>query len=191
MSSALGILAILAGFRLLGAQASPVGLWTTISDADGKPTAVIEIRESAGELTGIVRELLVPADHADSVCEKCSGERHGRRIVGMEILRHMRRSGNVWSGGEILDPENGRTYRATMRLAEGGRRLIIRGYVGFSVFGRSQTWVRREERSGSNDHEPLMSPASRSQPRVDAIVSRAPRKPMPSSRTAFELSANQ
>jgi uncharacterized protein (DUF2147 family) len=127
------------------AQATPVGRWNTISDTDGRPTAVVEIRESGGELVGVVKALLVAADPQDSVCGKCSGDRRGRPIVGMEILRHMRRDGDAWTGGEILDPENGRTYRAQMHLEDGGRKLVVRGYVGFSLFGRSQTWVRQVE----------------------------------------------
>jgi uncharacterized protein (DUF2147 family) len=126
------------------AQASPIGLWNTISDVDGKPTAVVEIGRDGSELSGVVRALLVAADARDSICDKCPGERKGQRIVGMEILRHMRPDGHEWSGGEVLDPENGKTYRARMRLEDGGRKLIVRGYIGFSIFGRSQTWIRAE-----------------------------------------------
>jgi uncharacterized protein (DUF2147 family) len=139
------IYTIVFGGHLLLAQSTPVGLWNTISDTDGRPTAIVEIREDSGEYVGIVRGLLVPAEPEDSVCGKCSGDRKGQRIVGMEIMRHMRRAGDdEWSGGEILDPENGKTYRAKMRLADGGQKLIVRGYIGFSLFGRSQTWVRRQ-----------------------------------------------
>ena len=125
------------------AQATPVGLWNTISDRDGKPTAVVEIRLLNNELSGVVRELLVVADPEDSVCGKCSGDRKGQRIVGMEILRHMRPDGDHWSDGEILDPENGKTYRATAKLIDGGQKLVVRGYIGLPIFGRSQVWVRR------------------------------------------------
>lgn len=126
------------------AQATPEGFWTTVSDHDGKPEAVVEIREVHGEYTGTVRALLVPADRDDSICGKCGGDRHNQPIVGMEILRHMRRDPDgTFSGGEILDPENGKTYRASMRLTEGGQRLVVRGYVGFAIFGRSETWIRR------------------------------------------------
>jgi uncharacterized protein (DUF2147 family) len=126
------------------AQASPAGLWKTISDVDGKPTAVVEIRQADGEFVGVVKALLVTADPQDSICAKCSGERRGQPIIGMEILRHMRQAGDEWSGGEILDPENGKTYRARMRLEDGGQKLVVRGYIGFSLFGRSQTWMRAE-----------------------------------------------
>ena len=127
------------------AQDSPAGLWSTISDRDGKPTGVVEIREVNGELVGVVRGILVDAGPEDSVCDKCTDDRKGQPIIGMEILRHMRQHGDEWNGGEILDPENGKTYRATMKLAEDGKKLIVRGYLGIPMFGRSQTWVRREE----------------------------------------------
>jgi uncharacterized protein (DUF2147 family) len=129
--------------RAVAAQSTPVGFWNTISDADGRSTAIVEIREEHGEYVGVVRGLLVPADPEDSVCGKCSDARKGQRVVGMEILRHVRREGNEWGGGEILDPENGKTYRARLKLEDGGKKLIVRGYIGFSVFGRSQIWMRR------------------------------------------------
>jgi uncharacterized protein (DUF2147 family) len=124
---------------------SPAGLWSTISDRDGKPTGLVEIREVNGELIGIVRGILVDAGPEDSVCDKCTDDRKGQPIIGMEILRHMRRHGDEWGGGEILDPENGQTYRATMKLDDGGKKLIVRGYIGIPMFGRSQTWVRKQE----------------------------------------------
>lgn len=127
------------------AQGSPAGLWNTISDVDGRPTAVVELREVNGEYVGTVRALLVPADHDDSICTRCTGERKNRPVVGMEILRHMRPDGDEWSGGEILDPENGKTYRARMKLVDGGRKLVLRGYIGVPLFGRSQTWIRRTD----------------------------------------------
>jgi uncharacterized protein (DUF2147 family) len=126
------------------AQSSAVGLWNTISDRDGKPTAVVEIRQTGGELSGIVRALLVAAGPEDSICGKCTDERKGQRIVGMEILRHMHADGDgQWSGGEILDPENGKSYRATLKLVDGGQTLVLRGYIGLPLFGRSQRWLRR------------------------------------------------
>jgi uncharacterized protein (DUF2147 family) len=128
-----------------GAQTTPVGFWNTISDVDGRPTAVVEIQEINGEYVGTVRALLVPADPADSVCGKCKGAQKGQRIVGMEIIHHMRSDGDEWSGGEVLDPETGKTYRARMKLTDGGQKLVLRGYIGLPLFGRSQTWVRRSQ----------------------------------------------
>lgn len=142
-SLALTILASSLGVVARPQAPTPLGLWNTISDADGKPTAVVEIRQGTDGLTGVVRALLVAADPSDSICGKCPGDRHGQRIVGMEILRHMHPDGDEWSGGEILDPENGKTYRARMKLSDGGQKLVLRGYIGLPLFGRSQTWIRR------------------------------------------------
>jgi uncharacterized protein (DUF2147 family) len=124
---------------------SPTGLWSTISDRDGKPMGVVEIREVNGELVGVVRRILIDAGPEDSVCDKCSDDRHGQPILGMEIIRHMKWTGDEWSGGEILDPEDGKTYRATLKLSDDGQKLIVRGYIGLPMFGRSQTWVRHQE----------------------------------------------
>lgn len=128
---------------MAAAQSSPVGFWNTIDDQDGRPTAIVEIREVNGQLVGTVRGLLVPATHEDSVCTKCTDERKDQPVVGMEIMRHMRPDGDEWSGGDILDPENGKVYRAKMKLTDDGKKLVLRGYIGIPMFGRSQTWIRR------------------------------------------------
>lgn len=141
------VLAVVVGLTLTAqpeaARKSPVGWWTTISDDDGKPEGIVEIRQVRGEYVGIVRAILAPATHADSICGRCPGDRRGKPVVGMEILRHMKRDGDEYGDGEILDPETGKTYRAKMKLADDGRKLVVRGYIGFSLFGRSQTWIRR------------------------------------------------
>jgi uncharacterized protein (DUF2147 family) len=134
---------LLAASAPAAAQSTPAGLWNTISDDDGRPTAVVELREVGGAYVGTVRALLVPADHDDSLCTKCSGDRKDQRIVGMQILWNMRPDDDGWSGGEILDPENGKIYHARMKLADGGRKLVVRGYIGLPLFGRSETWIRR------------------------------------------------
>ncbi|HET9684150.1 MAG TPA: DUF2147 domain-containing protein [Gemmatimonadaceae bacterium] len=166
------LLALLALGHSTGAvpvQPSPVGFWTTVSDDDGRPTAVVEISERDGELFGVVRALLVPATHDDSLCGRCSGARRNQQIVGLEILSHMRPHGSEWSGGEVLDPESGRSYRATMHLADDGRRLVVRGYIGRPLFGRSQSWYRRAapatDRAARRPlREPGLPAASASQP---------------------------
>ncbi len=137
-----GVIVSLITATIAGAQSTPVGRWNTISDSDGKPAAVVQIREFHGQLTGSIQALLRPGDDTMAVCDACRDDRKGQRIVGMEILRGMHPDGDSWSGGEILDPESGKTYRCSMRLEDGGKKLVVRGYVGFSLFGRSQTWVR-------------------------------------------------
>ena len=124
------------------AQTTPAGFWKTISDVDGSPRALVEIREVDGQLVGVVKALLADGESPDKVCEKCPGERKGQKIVGMEILRGLHADGDAWGGGEILDPNVGKTYRANMHLEDSGKKLVVRGYIGFSLLGRSQTWIR-------------------------------------------------
>lgn len=122
-----------------------VGEWTTISDDDGKPMGIVQIQLDSATQTyvGFVRGILADAGPADSVCGRCGGALENQRIVGMEILRGMRRDGDEYTGGEILDPETGKTYRARLRLIDGGAKLEVRGYIGVPLFGRSQVWIRR------------------------------------------------
>jgi uncharacterized protein (DUF2147 family) len=141
---ALGLAALAAPLAAQTAAPSPVGFWNTISDEDGKPRALVEIREVDGRFVGVIKALLAPGEDPEKVCEKCPGERKGRKIVGMEILRGLKAEGSEWGRGEILDPKNGKTYRASMKLEDGGKRLVVRGFVGFSLLGRSQTWIRTD-----------------------------------------------
>lgn len=125
--------------------ASPVGLWKTIDDHTGKPTALIRIVDAGGELSGRVERLFRAAgEPADPVCDKCEGARRGQPILGMTILSGMTPEGAEFAGGQILDPANGKTYRSKMRLVDGGKKLDVRGYIGLPAFGRTQTWIRDE-----------------------------------------------
>jgi uncharacterized protein (DUF2147 family) len=120
---------------------SPVGLWQTISDVDGKPKAYVRIREQQGELSGTIEEIIDPAKR-DKRCEKCDGPRHDQPVLGMTILTGLRREGDHYDGGKILDPDNGNVYTCKVTVSADGQHLVLRGYIGFSLFGRSQTWNR-------------------------------------------------
>lgn len=127
------------------AQTTPAGRWRAVDDATGRPSAIVELREVDGQYVGVIKALLDPADDSTAVCDVCPDTRKGQRILGMEILRGMRPDGAGWSGGSILDPETGKTYHAKMHLEDGGTRLILRGYIGVPMFGRSQTWRREPD----------------------------------------------
>lgn len=125
---------------------SPVGVWKTIDDSSGKTQALVKIIDVNGELRGSVARLYQePDEDQNPHCEKCSGERKNAPILGMTILYglHKDEDGN-WSGGEILDPNNGDTYRSKLSISPDGKTLTMRGYIGLSLFGRSQTWLRVE-----------------------------------------------
>jgi uncharacterized protein (DUF2147 family) len=119
---------------------SPVGLWRTIDDDTRQAKALIRIVEQGGALVGRIEKILT--DKPDAVCEKCTDERKGKPVQGMTILTGLKRDGDEWTGGEILDPNNGKVYKAKARLADAGRKLDVRGFVGIALVGRTQTWVR-------------------------------------------------
>jgi uncharacterized protein (DUF2147 family) len=127
------------------AQMSPVGLWKTIDDDTQKPKSLVRIVDGGGTLSGRIEKLLDPADDAKEVCDKCTDERKGQPIVGLTILRNLRQDADdktIWDGGDVLDPGNGKTYRARLKPMNNGKELQLRGYIG--PFYRSQTWIRVE-----------------------------------------------
>ena len=138
----------IAGFALLAvagvalAQNSPVGKWHTIDDKTKEAKAEITVTETAGVLTGKITKRLTKDAKADDKCEKCSDARKDQPIMGLEIIRGAKKEAGeeIWVGGKILDPENGREYSLKLTPEDGGKKLAVRGSIG--PFGRTQTWVR-------------------------------------------------
>lgn len=124
---------------------SPVGTWQTIDDSTGQPKALVQIsQDSDGALDGKVIKGLGPNDQPDRRCTACTDARKDQLILGMTIVHDMKKDGDGWDGGNILDPENGKVYKCKMHLEDGGQKLVVRGYIGFSLLGRSQTWIRQQ-----------------------------------------------
>nr|WP_239062004.1 DUF2147 domain-containing protein [Ideonella livida] len=124
---------------------SPVGLWKSIDDDSGQEKSLVRITEAGGVVSGRIERLLDPSVKPGAVCEKCSDERKGQPVVGLQILRNLRQDAGepgIWTGGEVLDPANGKTYRTRLKPVDGGRKLELRGYIG--PFYRTQTWLRVE-----------------------------------------------
>jgi uncharacterized protein (DUF2147 family) len=128
------------------AQASPVGLWKTIDDKTKKERSLVRIAESGGVLVGRIEKRLDPAAKPDATCDKCSDDRKDKPMDGLEIIRGVKKGDgdNLWDSGTILDPEEGKTYRVRLQLADEGRRLEVRGYIGAPLLGRTQNWLRVE-----------------------------------------------
>lgn len=122
--------------------ASPDGAWHTINDVDGKPRGIIVLSVEAGVLSGRIAGSLVPGEPPGKRCTACSGALKDQPLQGMQILSGLRWDGAAWSGGWVLDPDTGKRYRATIRVAADGRSLTLRGYIGVSLLGRTQRWVR-------------------------------------------------
>ncbi|MBV9655032.1 MAG: DUF2147 domain-containing protein [Acetobacteraceae bacterium] len=123
------------------ATGTPVGLWRTFDDHTGKERGTVRIWDDRGALYGAIVSVRDPAE-ASKVCLPCRDDRKDQPVIGLNIIRGLKKDGDSWSGGEILDPETGNVYRCSMRLADDGKKLVVRGYIGFALIGRSQTWLR-------------------------------------------------
>ncbi len=131
---------VLAGVACAREPDSPVGRWQTYDEHTHAPRGIIRIFEQGGKMFGrIERE----GDH--SLCHACVDERKDQPLNGLIIIRNMQRGPAdplEWGGGDVLDPETGRVYRLTMHLDGSGASLVVHGYIGVSLIGRSQTWAR-------------------------------------------------
>ena len=119
---------------------SVLGRWKSIDDITGKTVGVIEIYEKNGKIYGKIVEILIAKDK-DKMCDMCTGDDKGKPILGLVILKGLEKDGDEYSGGHILDPKQGKLYKCYI-TTEGPDKLKVRGYVGFSLLGRTQYWHR-------------------------------------------------
>ena len=134
---------LLSTLSTLTFAASPLGIWKTIDDESGDAMSYVTIFEDNGTLSGKITKLLDPAAK-DDVCDQCKGDLKNQKIEGMTILWGMEEDGNKYDNGQIVDPASGKIYSANMKVLEDGAKLEVRGYIGFALIGRSQTWLRVE-----------------------------------------------
>jgi uncharacterized protein (DUF2147 family) len=126
------------------AQMTPVGLWKTIDDDGKTEKSLVRVTESGGALSGTIEKVFDPAKQ-NAICDKCSDDRKDKPILGMTIIRNVRQDAGdktIWTGGEILDPNNGKTYKTRLKPVDGGKTMEMRGYIAF--FYRTQVWQRVE-----------------------------------------------
>lgn len=115
------------------------GKWKTIDDETGKPKSIVEIWKKAdGKYYGKISQLLIKPEHAN--CIECKDDRKNKPLVGMEIIRGLKKDGAEFTGGSITDPKNGKSYKCT--ITRDGDKLNVRGYMGISIIGRTQTWQK-------------------------------------------------
>jgi len=122
---------------------SPIGLWKTIDDKTGNARAIVRVYEQNAKLFGRIERSFTPGAE-NRVCDVCTDERKGQPIIGLVIIRNMQSKDGEFAGGDILDPETGAVYRCKFHLDQDGARLIVRGYIGISLLGRSQVWQRQK-----------------------------------------------
>ncbi|WP_081620804.1 DUF2147 domain-containing protein [Methylophilus methylotrophus] len=124
------------------ASNTPEGLWKAHDDK-GMPTGYIRVKGVDGVYTGVIEKGL-ETDREDKYCHACKDERKGQKLVGMTMMKNVKANGDAYEGDEILDPFSGNTYRVKLQLKNAGNVMEVRGFIGLSLFGRTQVWQRVE-----------------------------------------------
>ena len=116
------------------------GAWNSFDEETNRLESVIEVYEKNDQAFAKITKI-TNLENQGAICINCSGERKNAPILGMNILTGLKKDGDEWSGGKILDPKNGKEYKCYIQLLDENT-LKIRGYIGFSIFGRTAIWKR-------------------------------------------------
>ena len=145
MKKILIVLIILFTGSIFANDFSPIGRWKTIDDDTGEAKSIINIWQEDGKLFGKIESLfLEPDEDPNPLCDECKGELYNQPVIGMTILNNLKQDGSVWKGGTIMDPDNGKTYKCKIEVVENGAKLLVRGFIGISLLGRTQYWLKAE-----------------------------------------------
>ncbi|TDE50163.1 DUF2147 domain-containing protein [Flavobacterium sp. GT3P67] len=140
MKKSITILALFISMTFYSQNHTVVGKWKTIDDETGKAKSIVEVYEKSGKIYGKVVEIL-EEENKNRICENCSGEDKNKPILGMVVIKGLSKVGKEYKKGKILDPKNGKLYQCFITL-DGNGKLKVRGFVGISLFGRTQYWYR-------------------------------------------------
>jgi uncharacterized protein (DUF2147 family) len=121
---------------------SPVGVWRALDDANGEPRMIVRVYAENDEVKATVEQLLNDARGAERRCEKCEGKLRDQPVVGMQILKGLRWKDGDYKGGQLIDIDSGKPYQCSMRVADDGSKLLLRGYSGLSFKNRTWTWLK-------------------------------------------------
>ncbi|MBP4142416.1 DUF2147 domain-containing protein [Flavobacterium sp. I-SCBP12n] len=140
MKNTITILSLFVSMAFYAQGNTVMGKWKTIDDETGKAKSIVEIYEHSGKVYGKVVDIL-DADKKKNLCTNCTGEDKNKPVMGLVIIKGLSKDGSEYNSGKILDPVSGKTYKCFLAL-EGNDKLKVRGYIGLSLFGRTQTWQR-------------------------------------------------
>jgi len=165
--------ALVAASQTLSAEPTPVGLWQAVDEDTKQPTGWIMIRDHDGVYDGIIAKMfLKPGEDPNKPCVACKDDRHNHPWLGLEIIRGMKPQGDSkYAGGTILDPRDGKVYKATMKVSPDGQTLTVRGYIGFELLGQNQYWTRLPDSAYS-----ALDPSVNPNPAVNPKRPAPPRK---------------
>lgn len=131
------------------ANANIVGKWKQFDEETGKLRTIIEIKKENDKYVGQITKIFFrPGEFTEPVCATCENEHKGEKIVGMKFMWGFSQDGsNKYSDGKIMNPTNGDLYRGKITMSDDEKSLLVRGFIGFSLFGRTQKWERDTDTS--------------------------------------------
>lgn len=158
MAAVVVLLSLISTARALDAEPTAAGLWQATDQDTGQPKGWFLIADHGGIYSGtIVKMYMKPGEDPNIACDQCTDDRRGQPWLGLEIIRGMKRDGLKYQDGTILDPRHGSVYNAMMTLTADGQTLIVRGYLGISLFGQNQYWTRLPD-TAYNEIDPRFNP---------------------------------
>jgi uncharacterized protein (DUF2147 family) len=156
---------VVAASPAANADISPVGLWQGVDDDTKQPTGWFLISNHDGVYSGIIaRMFMKPGENPNAVCDQCKDDRLNHPWLGLEIIRGMQQEeADKYGGGTILDPRDGKVYKATLKVSPDGQTLTVRGYLGIEMLGKNTYWSRLPD-SAYSMLDPAINPNTAKRP---------------------------